>query len=79
MDPRELNEAISREQYPLKTFEEVAANLKHAKQFTILDALSGITKSSELKRALGSLRFGRCTFLDIFSSRGVLVGYVSCI
>ena len=76
MDPRELNVAIWREQYPLKTVEEVAANLKH---FTILDALSGITKSSELKKALGSLRFGRCTFLDIFSSIGVSEGYVSCI
>lgn len=79
MDPRELNEAIWSEQYPLKTVKKVAANLKHTKQFTILDALSGITKSSELKRALGSLRFGRCTFLDIFSSIGVSEGYVSCI
>ncbi|XP_062589079.1 uncharacterized protein LOC134250729 [Saccostrea cucullata] len=31
----------SREHYPLKTVEEVAANLKHAKHFTTLDAASG--------------------------------------
>ena len=37
LDPRELNKAILREYYPLKTVEEVAANRKHAKQFTIFD------------------------------------------
>ena len=41
LDPRELNKAILREHYPLKTVEEVAANLKHAKHFTTLDATSG--------------------------------------
>jgi hypothetical protein len=30
-----------REHYPLKTVEEVAANLKHEKHFTMLDAASG--------------------------------------
>jgi hypothetical protein len=41
LDPQELNKAILREHYPLKTVEEVAANLKHAKHFTTLDAASG--------------------------------------
>ena len=41
LNPRELNKAILREHYPLKIVEEVAANLKHAKYFTTLDAASG--------------------------------------
>lgn len=41
LDPRELNKAILREHYPLKIVEELAANLKHAKYFTTLDAASG--------------------------------------
>lgn len=41
LDPRELIKAILREHYPLKTVEEVAANLKQAKHFTTIDAASG--------------------------------------
>lgn len=41
LDPRELNKAILREHYPLKTVEEVAASLKQAKHFTTMDAASG--------------------------------------
>jgi hypothetical protein len=44
LNPRELCKAILREHYPLKTVEEVAANLKHAKHFTMLDAASGFYK-----------------------------------
>ncbi|XP_052711017.1 uncharacterized protein K02A2.6-like [Crassostrea angulata] len=40
LDPRELNKAILREHYPLKTVEEVAASLKQAKHFTTMDAAS---------------------------------------
>lgn len=41
LDPRELNKAILREHYLLKTVEEVAATLKDATVFTTLDAASG--------------------------------------
>lgn len=40
LDPRELNKAILREHYPLKTV-EVDASLKQAKHFTTMDAASG--------------------------------------
>ena len=38
LDPRDLNKAIKREQYPMKTIEEVAAKLSDAKIFSVLDA-----------------------------------------
>ncbi|KAG1665149.1 hypothetical protein GQR58_019471 [Nymphon striatum] len=41
LDPRDLNKAIKREHFPMKTVEEVAANLKNAKVFTTLDATQG--------------------------------------
>ncbi|XP_069101574.1 uncharacterized protein [Argopecten irradians] len=41
LDPRELNKAVLREHYPLKTVEEVAANVGTAKVFSTLDAASG--------------------------------------
>ena len=54
LDPRDLNKAIQREHYPMKTVEEVAAELSDAKVFSVLDATSGFwhikldEKSSEL-------------------------------
>ena len=54
LDPRNLNKAIQREHYPMKTVEEVAAELSDAKVFSVLDATSGFwhikldEKSSEL-------------------------------
>jgi len=37
LDPRDLNKAIQREHYPMKTVEEVAAELSGAKVFSVLD------------------------------------------
>ena len=41
IDPRDLNRAIRRENYPLPTIEDVATRLTGAKVFTILDVRSG--------------------------------------
>ena len=41
LDPRDLNKAIKREHYPMKTVEEVAAELAGATVFSTLDASSG--------------------------------------
>ena len=41
LDPKELNEAIQREHYPLPTIEEVATRLPGAKLFSVLDARNG--------------------------------------
>ena len=41
IDPRDLNHAIQRQHYPMRTIEEVAARIPNAKFFTVLDASSG--------------------------------------
>ena len=41
LDPKELNKAIQRENYPLPTIEDVAIRLYGAKVFTVLDVRSG--------------------------------------
>ena len=41
LDPRNLNKAIKREQFPLPTIEEVTARMPNAKVFSVLDAKSG--------------------------------------
>ena len=41
LDPRNLNEAIKREHFPLPTIEEVTARMPNAKVFSVLDAKSG--------------------------------------
>ena len=41
LDPRNLNEAIKREHFPLPTIEEVTARMPNAKVFPVLDAKSG--------------------------------------
>lgn len=41
IDPRDLNSAIQREHFPLKTVEDVVENMSKAKFFTKLDAVSG--------------------------------------
>ena len=41
LDPRNLNQAIQREYYPLPTIEGVVACLHEAKAFTKLDARNG--------------------------------------
>jgi hypothetical protein len=37
LDPKDLNQAIQREHYPLPTLEEIAIHLYGAKVFTVLD------------------------------------------
>ena len=41
IDPRDLNKAIKREHYPMKTVEEIVARIPNAKVFSVLDASSG--------------------------------------
>ena len=41
IDPKDLNEAIQREHYPMRTFEEVVARMPKAQYFTTLDASHG--------------------------------------
>ena len=41
IDPNDVNKAISREHYPMKTVEEVVANIPNAKVFSKVDAISG--------------------------------------
>ena len=38
--PRELNKSILRKHFPMKTVEKVAAKVKNAKVYSILDALN---------------------------------------
>ena len=69
--PRDLNEAIKREHFPMMTIEEVVANMLHAKVFSVLDATSGYWKmkldetSSKLctfNTLFGRYRFSRLPF-----------------
>lgn len=41
IDPRDLNKAIKREHYPMRTIEEIVAQIPNAKVFSVLDASSG--------------------------------------
>ena len=41
LDPLDLNKAVKREHYPLRTVEEVVATLAEARVFSTLDAISG--------------------------------------
>ena len=41
LDPKDLNQAIQREHYPLPTIEEIATRLYGAKVFTVLDVRNG--------------------------------------
>ena len=50
IDPSDLNRAILREHHPMKTLEEVVAEIPHAKVFSVLDAKSGFLISSDKAR-----------------------------
>ena len=67
IDPRDLNRAILREHYPMKTVEEVAAKLSSASVFSILDAGQAYyqVKVSEKSSKLLTFNtpFGRYRFL----------------
>ena len=41
LDPKDLNQVIQREHYPLPTIEEIATRLHGAKVFTVLDVRKG--------------------------------------
>ena len=41
LDPKDLNTAIRREQYPIPTIEEVSTRMKQARFFTVMDAKNG--------------------------------------
>ena len=59
IDPKDLNQAIKREHYPLPTIEKLTTHLGKAKVFTVLDASNGFLqiplddKSSMLTFPLG--------------------------
>ena len=56
LDPVDLNKAVKREHYPLKTVEEVAANMSEQKFSQPLMLHQGSTISSWPKKVLGLLR-----------------------
>ena len=71
IDPKDLNKAILREHYPLKTIEDVLERIPEAKVFTKLDATSGFwqigldEESSKLctfNSPFGRYRFTRLPF-----------------
>jgi hypothetical protein len=71
IDPRDLNRAIKRGHYPMKTIEEVVAGMPEAKVFSMLDATSGYwqmklnEQSSKLctfNTPFGRYRFTRLPF-----------------
>ena len=71
IDPRDFNEAIQREHFPMKTIEEIVAEMPNANVFTVLDAVSGFwqveldEESSKLctfNTPFGRYRFTRLPF-----------------
>ena len=67
LDPKELNESIKREHYPMRTIEEVTAQMPNAAVFSIIDATSGYwqIKLSEESSYLTTYNtpFGRYRYL----------------
>ena len=69
IDPRDLNQAILREHFPLKTVEEVISDMPNAKVFSLLDAVSGfwqvrLDEQSSLLCTFNS-PFGRYRFVRL--------------
>ena len=69
LDPRELNKSILREHFPMKTVEEVAAKVKNAKIYSVLDVSNGywqikITRDSQTYTTFNS-PFGRYKYLRL--------------
>ena len=71
LDPRDLNLAVKREHFPMKTIEEIVADMPDAKVFSVLDATSGFwqieldEESSKLctfNTPFGRYRFKRLPF-----------------
>ncbi|CAC5368240.1 unnamed protein product [Mytilus coruscus] len=85
IDPRDLNKAILREHYPLKTVEEVISQMPNAKVFSKLDATSGFwhiqldepsSKLCTFNTPFGRYRFARLPF-EINSASEVFPKIVS--
>ena len=85
IDPRDLNKAIKREHYPMKTIEEIAARMPNATIFSVLDASSGFwqvkldTSSSNLcifNTPFGHYMFKRLPF-GISSAQDVFQAIMS--
>ena len=57
IDPRDLNKAVLREHYPMKTIEDILLEIPEAKVFSKLDAVSGYW---QIKLSQESQKF--CTF-----------------
>lgn len=71
IDPKDLNHAIKREHYPMKTIEEVISQMPNAKFFTKLDATQGYwqvrldeesAKKCTFNSPYGRYRFNRLPF-----------------
>ena len=71
IDPRDLNNAILREHYPMRTVEEVVAEMSNAKVFSTLNATSGFwtlklheesSKLTTFQTPYGRYRFLRAPF-----------------
>ena len=66
LDPRDLNKAIKREHFPMKTIEEVVQNMPGAKVFSKLDATSGYWQQNLTKKAPSCAR--STLHLDVIAS-----------
>ena len=65
IDPRDLNRAIYRQQFPMNTIEKVATKLNKAKYYTVLDAKSGYRQlelDDTFNTPFGCYRFKRSPF-----------------
>ena len=49
IDPRDLNQAVKRDYYPMRTVDEVVTRMPNAKVFSVLDANSGFWQIRECK------------------------------
>lgn len=56
MDPKDLNQAIKREHYPLLTVEEVVSRILNAKYFSVLMPIRDFGKSNLMRKAQSSVR-----------------------
>ena len=66
LDPSDLNKAIRREHYPMRTVEEVVSRMPQAQYFTVLDANHGYWQlplsSESIKLCTFNTPFGRYAF-----------------
>ena len=85
IDPQDLNKAIKREHYPLRTVEEVVAEMPNAKVFSVLDANHGFwqiqldedsSKLCTFNTPFGRYRFKRLPF-GVSSAPEVFQKYIA--